>query len=182
MFAEIFNWLLHILYKFGLYRKQGTILLLGLDNAGKTTLLYLLKDGTISNYVPTTRPNIKTVQIGGLELKAWDLGGHRNVRSMWYDYYSRCDALIFMIDSADIDRFTESKEELDLLLREPELKDIPFLILGNKCDLKNAVSGEKLSSNFEINKMARHVNLFSVSLLDRTGYEEAFKWLGDVLL
>lgn len=181
MITRLVSWLLQMMYRVGLYRKRATILLLGLDNAGKTTLLYLLKDGTMGTYVPTTRPQIKEVSIGGLLLKTWDLGGHLNIRNMWTDYYSRTNAVVFMVDSADKNRFEEAKEELMVLLGEPELKETPFLVLANKSDLVHAQSSENVRESLALDQLERHISVFSCSLLDQTGYEEAFNWLGEML-
>lgn len=70
------------------------MLLLGLDNAGKTTLLYKLKEGKLRRFTPTQRPGVETVEIGNVQLKAWDLGGHKAVRDIWEDYYTEANACV----------------------------------------------------------------------------------------
>eukprot|EP00276_Gloeochaete_wittrockiana_P011364 CAMPEP_0184647628 /NCGR_PEP_ID=MMETSP0308-20130426/4607_1 /TAXON_ID=38269 /ORGANISM="Gloeochaete witrockiana, Strain SAG 46.84" /LENGTH=138 /DNA_ID=CAMNT_0027078775 /DNA_START=121 /DNA_END=534 /DNA_ORIENTATION=- len=124
-----------ILQKLGLLNKQAKILLLGLDNAGKTTLLYVLKEGTVKSFVPTERAHVEEIQLGKLSFKAWDLGGHERVRTLWQDFLVDADAIIFMVDSGDSDRFPEASRELHALL-QTETSNIPVVVLANKCDLK----------------------------------------------
>merc|ERR1719223_1941073 len=82
--------------------------------------------------------------LGRVRFRAWDLGGHEQVRSLWNEYFFETDAVIFMVDAADQDRFAEAREELSSLMEDEHLKQTPFLVLGNKTDLADAVSRDEL--------------------------------------
>ncbi|GKZ00380.1 small GTPase [Mayamaea pseudoterrestris] len=129
-----------ILYKLGLWEKQASLLVLGLDNAGKTTLLHSLSTGSPHEhrtFPPTDRPRlVERFRYKNVSFKAWDLGGHEAVRHLWSDYYSGDDedggntspsssisALLFLVDAADEPRLEEAGYELDNLLASPLSND-----------------------------------------------------------
>eukprot|EP01098_Paradermamoeba_levis_P013016 TRINITY_DN582_c0_g1_i3.p1 TRINITY_DN582_c0_g1~~TRINITY_DN582_c0_g1_i3.p1 ORF type:complete len:154 (-),score=41.95 TRINITY_DN582_c0_g1_i3:203-664(-) len=146
------DWFWEFLYKLGFLKKNATILLLGLDNAGKTTLLHKLKHGAIRLFIPTQRAQLEEIELGNVKLKAWDLGGHEQVRNFWREYYLEADAIIFVVDSADQDRLPEAKLELGKLLQSEELKECVFLVLGNKTDLPQSLEQEKLAKELGVEK------------------------------
>eukprot|EP00301_Raphidiophrys_heterophryoidea_P002552 c1118_g1_i1.p1 GENE.c1118_g1_i1~~c1118_g1_i1.p1 ORF type:complete len:211 (-),score=50.61 c1118_g1_i1:115-681(-) len=160
--------------------RPRTVIFVGLDNAGKTTLLFKLKHGTIRQFVPTERAFSEEVTVSNLTMRAWDLGGHEQVRKLWQDYYQSTDAVIFIVDAADRDRFGEARQELVGLLEAGELQDTPIAVLANKCDLQYAATFEELRDALGIAPFQNNHNiqLFRVSVVSGAGYLEAFKWLG----
>ena len=103
--------------------KEGTLLLLGLDNAGKTTLLHRLRTGDIKHVPPTDRPyQSDKFSFQRLTFQAWDLGGHEAVRHIWEDYVCECSAVLFLVDATDANRLEEAGFELDALIGEKHLK------------------------------------------------------------
>ena len=128
------------------FNRDSAILLLGLDNAGKTAILYSLKLGEkISYTVPTIGFNLEEIQIAGLTIKMWDLGGQTKLRELWPHYFGQSDAVIFVIDSNDTERLPLVKTELHVLMSHKELNNKPFLILANKQDLPRALHKDELS-------------------------------------
>ena len=105
-----------ILGYLGLYKKSGNIIFLGLDNAGKTTLLRRLKDDRMVQLNPTVHAHVEQLTLGQINITAIDIGGHKNVRKTWRNYFPTIDAIIYMIDAAHEERFKESKEEFDFIL------------------------------------------------------------------
>ncbi|VTJ76970.1 Hypothetical predicted protein [Marmota monax] len=111
-----FGGLLSILRKLKSVPDQEVrILLLGLDNAGKTTLLKQLASEDISHITPTQGFNIKSVQSQGFKLNVWDIGGQRKIRPYWRNYFENTDILIYVIDSADRKRFEETGQNVEKL-------------------------------------------------------------------
>jgi GTP-binding protein SAR1 len=188
----IIDWFWGILSALGLYHKNAKIVFLGLDNAGKTTLLHMLRDDRLAVHIPTQRPTMEELTLGSVKFRTYDLGGHKIARKLWKEYYADVDAVVFMVDSNDRARFAESKAELDGLLSCDELRDVPFLILGNKIDIPTAASEEELREVFGLrqtygkttnarNKDVRPVELFMCSVVKRQGYKEGFQWLSQFI-
>ena len=95
----IFDWFKGLLSSLGLYKKSGKILFLGLDNAGKTTLLRRLKDDRMVQHDPTLYAHMEELTLGNIHLKAYDLGGHKMARKAWKNYFPKVDGVIYMVDS-----------------------------------------------------------------------------------
>ncbi|KAF4533499.1 hypothetical protein B566_EDAN000984 [Ephemera danica] len=130
--------------------KELRILLLGLDNAGKTTLLKKLASEDITHITPTQGFNIKSVQAEGFKLNVWDIGGQRKIRPYWRNYFENTDVLIYVIDSADIRRLDETAQELAELLAEDKLSGVPLLVYANKQDLDYASSASELAEGLAL--------------------------------
>eukprot|EP01060_Flectonema_neradi_P036897 TRINITY_DN726_c2_g1_i1.p1 TRINITY_DN726_c2_g1~~TRINITY_DN726_c2_g1_i1.p1 ORF type:complete len:197 (+),score=30.00 TRINITY_DN726_c2_g1_i1:62-652(+) len=178
------------LYTLGLSNKQGKLLFLGLDNAGKTTLLKRMLDGKLAAPRPTIHPNCGEIAIGSLNLKTFDLGGHENARMLWDQYYTMVDGIVFLIDTQDDERFALAKEQLDELLMDKQLDKVPMLILGNKIDLRGSCSRKTLVSALgiedELQEVAkgektRPIRLEMCSVVNETGYGDGFRWLASTL-
>mmetsp|Transcript_37853 Transcript_37853/g.64615 ORF Transcript_37853/g.64615 Transcript_37853/m.64615 type:complete len:163 (-) Transcript_37853:2517-3005(-) len=116
--------------------------MVGLDAAGKTTILYKLKLGDnvpIPNF-PSIGFNVETVHYENISFTMWDIGGQDKIRPLWRHYYKNTKGVIFVVDSNDIGRINVARDELHKLLNEDELSDATFLVFANKQDLPNAMS------------------------------------------
>jgi len=96
---------------------EARILVLGLDNSGKTTILKKLSEEDISHIMPTQGFNIKSLMQDGFKLNVWDIGGQKSIRPYWRNYFDQTDALVYVIDSADSRRMEETATELGQLAR-----------------------------------------------------------------
>ncbi|XP_063066247.1 ADP-ribosylation factor-like protein 3 [Engraulis encrasicolus] len=158
--------------------QEVRILLLGLDNSGKTTLLKQLASEDISHITPTQGFNIKSVASQGFKLNVWDIGGQRKIRPYWRNYYENTDLLIFVIDSADRKRFEETAEELGELLDEDKLSMIPMLIFANKQDLMTAASPAELAEGLKLHSIRDRIwQIQPCSALSTEGVQDGMVWL-----
>ncbi|KAJ9499688.1 Arf GTPase arl1 [Exophiala xenobiotica] len=131
-------------------KKDIRILILGLDNAGKTTLLYRLKIGEVVTTIPTIGFNVESVQYNNLNLDVWDLGGQTSIRPYWRSYYANTAAVIFVIDSTDIERLEIAADELRSMLNEDELKDAALLVFANKQDQPGAQGAGEITEALKL--------------------------------
>ena len=109
------------------------VLLLGLDNAGKTCILYKVKLNESVTTIPTIGFNCETVTpCKGVTFTVWDVGGQDNIRRLWSYYYQNADGLVYVVDSSDRERMDESCEELHSILNDDQMRNVPFVIIANK--------------------------------------------------
>ncbi|XP_066445545.1 small COPII coat GTPase SAR1A-like [Eleutherodactylus coqui] len=194
----LYNWIYSgfssILQYLGLYKKKGKLIFVGLDNAGKTTLLQMLKVGRMGQSAPTLKSTSEELTIAGMTFTTYDLGGHAQVRRLWKEYLPAVNGIVYLIDCADHERLAESKAELNELLAVETSSSIPILLLGNKIDRTEAISEEKLLYAFGLYGLttgkgkvplqqlnARPLEVFMCSILKRQGYGEGFRWLSQYI-
>ncbi|XP_015444126.1 ADP-ribosylation factor-like protein 2 isoform X1 [Pteropus alecto] len=136
--------LLTILKKMKQKERELRLLMLGLDNAGKTTILKKFNGEDIDTISPTLGFNIKTLEHRGFKLNIWDVGGQKSLRSYWRNYFESTDGLIWVVDSADRQRMQDCQRELQSLLVEERLAGATLLVFANKQDLPGALSSNAI--------------------------------------
>ncbi|MEQ2180714.1 ADP-ribosylation factor 1, partial [Goodea atripinnis] len=173
MFAGLFK-------MFG--KKEMRILMVGLDAAGKTTILYKLKLGEIVTTIPTIGFNVETVEYKNISFTVWDVGGQDKIRPLWRHYFQNTQGLIFVVDSNDRERCAEAREELLRMLAEDELRDAVLLVFANKQDLPNAMNAAELTDKLNLHSL-RNRNWYIQATCATTGdgLYEGLDWLSNQL-
>eukprot|EP01108_Squamamoeba_japonica_P004165 TRINITY_DN3334_c0_g1_i1.p1 TRINITY_DN3334_c0_g1~~TRINITY_DN3334_c0_g1_i1.p1 ORF type:complete len:186 (-),score=23.90 TRINITY_DN3334_c0_g1_i1:24-581(-) len=158
--------------------EEVRVLILGLDGAGKTTILYQLRCGEVVTTAPTIGFNVETVNYNNIKFHVWDLGGQTSIRPYWRCYYKNTDAVIYVVDSADQERLDVAKEELHAMLEEDELKDAILLVFANKQDLPGALKDADVSSALGLETLRdRQWAIFKSSALKGSGLYEGLDHL-----
>ncbi|KAH0742672.1 hypothetical protein KY290_030665 [Solanum tuberosum] len=157
--------------------KEARILVLGLDNAGKTTILYRLQMGEVVSTIPTIGFNVETVQYNNIKFQVWDLGGQTSIRPYWRCYFPNTQAIIYVVDSSDTDRLVVANEEFHAILEEEELKGAVVLIYANKQDLPGALDDAAVTEALELHKIKnRQWAIFKTSAIKGEGLFEGLDW------
>jgi len=184
--------LLSGLYRYMTQSEEYCVVILGLDDAGKTTYLEAVKAAMSKDYkrmdpsriTPTVGLNTGQVDATGISIQFWDLGGQAELQTLWDKYYSECHGVIYVIDSHDRDRIEESKEAFDKMIRNELLQGVPLLVLANKQDLPDCMGVREVKPIF--NQSAhligpRDCMVMPVSALTGEGIVEGLNWMIDCL-
>lgn len=166
-------------------KKEMRILMVGLDAAGKTTILFKLKLGDVVTTIPTVGFNVETVEYKNISFTVWDVGGQDKIRPLWRHYYQNTQAIIFVVDSNDRERIDDSrdyensaKDELHRMLAEDELRDSVLLVFANKQDLPGAMKVQEVTDRLGLNKIRnRQWFIQGSSAPTGAGLYEGLDWL-----
>nr|XP_043639949.1 ADP-ribosylation factor-like [Erigeron canadensis] len=135
-------------------KKEMCVVMVGLDAAGKTTILYKLKLGKIVTTIPTIGFNIETVEYNNINFVVWDVGAYDMRRQiMWRHYFQNTKGLIYVVDSNDRDRIDEARDELHKMLKEDQIKDAELLVFANKQDLPNAMNSAEITDKLGLHSL-----------------------------
>ncbi|KAL4075770.1 ARF SAR [Scleroderma citrinum] len=154
------------------------ILMLGLDSAGKTTILYRLQIGEVVSTIPTIGFNVETVQYKNIKFQVWDLGGQSSIRPYWRCYFPNTSAIIYVIDSSDHARLFTSRNELLTMLSEDELSGVPLLVFCNKQDVEGALKPEEISDRLGLagKETSRQWSVRGSCATKGEGLEDGLDW------
>merc|ERR1712216_618831 len=162
-------------------KKDVRILMVGLDAAGKTTILYKLKLGEIVTTIPTIGFNVETVEYKNINFTVWDVGG-QDIRPLWRHYFQNTQGLIFVVDSNDRDRAAEARDELHRMLNEDELRDAVLLVFANKQDLPNAMNAADITDKLGLHSLRqRNWYIQATCATSGEGLYEGLDWLSGQL-
>ncbi|XP_014246398.1 ADP-ribosylation factor-related protein 1 [Cimex lectularius] len=179
-------------YKYLVQKDEYCVLILGLDNAGKTTYLEAAKTKITKNYkgmnpskiTTTVGLNIGKIDIGGIRLNFWDLGGQEELQSLWDKYYAESHAIIYIVDSNDRERINESRETFEKMISCENLIGVPLLVLANKQDIPDCMGVREVKPIFKKNTNligSREIMVMAVSALNGEGVNEGITWLVDCI-
>lgn len=159
-------------------KKEMRILMVGLDAAGKTTILYKLKLGEVVTTIPTIGFNVETVEYKNINFTVWDVGGQDKIRLLWRHYYQNTQGLIFVVDSNDHDRMDDAREELQKMLAEEELKEAAVLVFANKQDLQGAMGPSEMIERLSLPSLkGRLWHIQGCCATSGDGLYEGLDWL-----
>merc|ERR1711941_248968 len=136
-------------------KKEMRILMVGLDAAGKTTILYKHKLGEIVTTIPTIGFNVETVEYKNISFTVWDVGGQDKIRPLWRHYFQNTQGLIFVVDSNDRERIGEARDELNRMLAEDELREAVLLVFANKQDLPHAMNPAEITDKLGLQSLGK---------------------------
>merc|ERR1711943_132410 len=163
-------------------KKEMRILMVGLDAAGKTTILYKLKLGEIVTTIPTIGFNVETVEYKNISFTVWDVGGQDKIRPLWRHYYQNTQGVIFVVDSNDRDRVGEARDELHRMLNEDELREAILLVFANKQDLPNAMNAAEITDKLGLHSLPqRNWYIQSTCATTGDGLYEGLDWLSSAI-
>ncbi|KAL5115690.1 ADP-ribosylation factor-like protein 2 [Pleosporales sp. CAS-2024a] len=148
--------MLSILRKARLKDKEMRILMLGLDNAGKTTIVKKMMGEDVNSVSPTLGFIIKTIEHDGYKLNIWDVGGQKTLRTYWKNYFEKTDTLIWVVDATDRHRIDDCRAELAGLLQEERLAGASVLVLKNKSDVAGALSEDEVREGLRLEAIKTH--------------------------
>ncbi|KAJ3314814.1 ADP-ribosylation factor protein 3 [Boothiomyces sp. JEL0866] len=177
--------LLHGFYQQYTQKEQFFVIILGLDNAGKTTLLERIKfiynkQKPMQQIAPTVGLNVGKVNVHSCRINFWDLGGQKQLQSIWEKYYHECHAIMFVVDSTDRERIEECKVTLEKVINNNIVEGVPVLMLANKQDVKGALKLQEIQEIFNqiaVALEARDSKVLCVSALNGDGVKEAVEWM-----
>ncbi|KAH8108776.1 Arl8a protein [Phellopilus nigrolimitatus] len=175
---NVFHWLVGLFFS-----KKVEICIVGLQASGKTSLVNVLGSGQwTEDVIPTVAFNLRKVRKGNVTMMIWDVAGQPKFRSMWDRYCKGNDAIVFVVDSTDKERFDSARFELHSLLSSPQLAEVPLLVLGNKCDLLHLepASVEELIFALQLDKIqSRPVSCYSCSMKEQHNLDIIVRWLSE---
>nr|XP_040022043.1 ADP-ribosylation factor-like 4aa [Gasterosteus aculeatus aculeatus] len=177
------------LFSNGSFFQSFHIAILGLDSAGKTTVLYRLQFNEFVNTVPTRGFNAEKVKVslGGrrtVTFHFWDVGGQEKLRPLWKSYTRRTDGIVFVVDSVDAERMEEAKTELHKIAKTSENQGVPVLVVANKQDLRNSLGLAEIEKLLALKELgpATPWHLQATCAIIGDGLREGLDRLHDMIL
>ncbi|KAJ7209361.1 hypothetical protein O6H91_Y480600 [Diphasiastrum complanatum] len=156
--------------------------MLGLDAAGKTTILYKLHIGEILSTVPTIGFNVEKVEYKNVSFTVWDVGGQEKLRPLWKHYFTNTDGLIYVVDSLDRDRISKAKNEFQAIVSDPLMRNCAILVFANKQDMKGAMSAAEVCEALGLLGLKnRRWQIQGTCALKGEGLYEGLDWLATTL-
>ncbi|OJK04456.1 ADP-ribosylation factor-like protein 2 [Aspergillus brunneoviolaceus CBS 621.78] len=170
--------MLSILRKARLKDKEMRILMLGLDNAGKTTIVKQVMKEDVTTVSPTLGFIIKTIEFQGYRLNIWDVGGQKTLRSYWKNYFEKTDTLVWVVDATDRLRVEDCRTELAGLLLEERLMGASLLVFLNKTDVDGCMTEEEVRERLSLDSIKTHKwTILPCSAMTGRNLHEGLDWV-----
>eukprot|EP00441_Pelagodinium_beii_P016671 CAMPEP_0197671850 /NCGR_PEP_ID=MMETSP1338-20131121/77580_1 /TAXON_ID=43686 ORGANISM="Pelagodinium beii, Strain RCC1491" /NCGR_SAMPLE_ID=MMETSP1338 /ASSEMBLY_ACC=CAM_ASM_000754 /LENGTH=187 /DNA_ID=CAMNT_0043251831 /DNA_START=114 /DNA_END=674 /DNA_ORIENTATION=+ len=160
-------------------REEMKVFLIGLDGAGKTTILYRLKlDEDVTN-PSDVGFNVESIEYQDVQFTFWDGSGRSDMRPLWRHYYCGFHGIIFVVDCSDKQRAELAHEEFAKMLGNEEIQnqDVVVLVYANKTDLPDAMTVEDVTKLLELEKCKLRWKILGSCGTDGTGLWEGVEWL-----
>ena len=167
-----------------LFRKNNKykIVMIGLDNSGKTTVLNKMKLDQFIEAIPTIGFNVDTVNYRNVSFNVWDVGGQEHLRPLWFHYLQGVKGIVYIVDGCDVDRFEEAKKELHMIMNRPEAKNVVLVTFINKSDLDHCADPDDMIETLSLDAFEdRDWRVQSSSAVTGDGINEGLAWLSKVL-
>ncbi|RVE69820.1 hypothetical protein OJAV_G00081710 [Oryzias javanicus] len=136
--------------------REHKVIVVGLDNAGKTTILYQFLTKEAVHTSPTIGSNVEEIIVRNTHFMVWDIGGQESLRASWYSYYSNTEIILLVVDSTDRERLPITRGELHQMLAHEDLQNAAVLILANKQDIKGSMTVAEISQCLTLNSITSH--------------------------
>ncbi|XP_018650083.1 ADP-ribosylation factor-like 6, arl6 [Schistosoma mansoni] len=176
-------WLFEIISKmFSFLKKEVKVLVIGLDNSGKSTILNKLQSKETQNslIVPTIGYNVEKIRVSQMMFLCFDMSGSGTYRNLWEKFYKECEAIIYVVDSSDELRLTVVEDEFQQLLKHPDIcnRRIPILLFANKMDLSNSITVIEIVKILGLEKLRnKSWRIFASNAINGEGLNEGLMWL-----
>ncbi|KAJ3368428.1 Arf GTPase arf1 [Allomyces arbusculus] len=155
--------------------------MVGLDYAGKTTILYHLKSGAVVTTIATIGFNVEVVQCGNVSFTIWDVGFQSQIVPLYRHYYEKTSAIMFIVDSTDTARMDEARDVMARVCGDDDLRAVAVLVLANKQDKPGALAAEVVADRLAVGNLKQQVHVQATSAVTGQGLEEGMAWLAAVL-
>ncbi|WZY74415.1 hypothetical protein YC2023_006655 [Brassica napus] len=162
--------------------QEMRVVMLGLDAAGKTTILYKLHIGEVMSTVPTIGFNVEKVEYKNVMFTVWDVGGQEKLRPLWRHYFNNTDGLIYVVDSLDRERIGKAKQEFQEIIKDPFMLNSVILVFANKQDMRGAMSPREVCEGLGLLDLKnRKWHIQGTCALQGDGLYEGLDWLSSTL-
>jgi len=158
-------------------KKEARIVMVGLDAAGKTTVLYKLKLNDVVTTIPTIGFNVEKVEYKNLKMTIWDVGGQDRLRPLWRHYYENTNGVIFVVDCNDRTRMDKARSEVQKMMEDPNLRNAKLVVYANKQDMQGAMSASELTDALELRNLKQEWWVQPTCAIDGRGLYEGLDWM-----
>lgn len=170
------------LWRLFMSNTEHKVIIVGLDNAGKTTILYQFLMGEVVHTSPTIGSNVEEVVWRNIHFLMWDIGGQETLRSSWSTYYTNAEYILLVVDSSDRERLNLTKQELHRMLQHEDLHKSSVLILANKQDVKGSMTAADISRELNLTSLKSHRwQIQGCCALTGEGLQQGLEWMASQL-